>query len=172
MSIRNNFGGDMEFINLLALPLTDVERRIKTKDVIFIIGGNTEYLMSVFQKTGFSKLLPKLLEEKIYVGSSAGSMVLGIQPPLALQAEFYGEELDYGTKKYLELIDYAILPHLDSPHFNNFRRREKYLPAFDKIPKAYFLSDASALIVENTKTYPIGKNYVELENGKITENAK
>ena len=172
INIRNNFGGEIEFINLLALPLSDIERRIRTKDVIFCVGGNTEYLMSVFEKTGFDKLLPKLLKEKVYVGSSAGSMVLGVQPPLALQTAFYGEELDYGIKKYLELIDETILPHLDSPHFNNFRHRDRYLPAFAKIPKAYFLSDTSALVVDDDKTYPIGKNYIKLENGQTTEDVK
>jgi peptidase E len=59
-----NFKGGVDLINLLALRLDEVEERISKRDLIFVIGGNTDYLMQVFDKTGFSKLLPKLLKQK------------------------------------------------------------------------------------------------------------
>ena len=71
--VRNNFGGNLELVNLLSLGLDVVEERIGANDVIFVVGGHTDYLMSVYVKTGFDKLLPELLKDKVYVGSSAGS---------------------------------------------------------------------------------------------------
>ena len=43
---------------MLALPLHKVEENIMKRDVIFVVGGHTDYLMHVFNKTGFVKLLP------------------------------------------------------------------------------------------------------------------
>src|SRR3989338_10198117 len=74
---KDNFGGNLELVNLLALDIEIVKKRIQQHDVISVVGGHTDYLMSVFNKSGFSKLLPELLKTKVYVGSSAGSMVLG-----------------------------------------------------------------------------------------------
>ena len=70
-SVANNFSGQIDIINLLALSASEVEERMRNKDVIFVIGGDTDYLMSVYKKTGFDKLLPRLLETIRYVGTSA-----------------------------------------------------------------------------------------------------
>lgn len=84
--------------------------------------------MYVFNKTGFSKLLPKLLETKVYVGSSAGSMVMGKRFATEVYKSLYGQEATFGAGgSFLELIDGAIMPHLDSPYFPN--RRETLMKA-------------------------------------------
>jgi peptidase E len=59
--IAKNFPAEIDIINLLALPIAEIEARIMKKDVIFVVGGNTDYQMYVFQKSGFADLLPKLL---------------------------------------------------------------------------------------------------------------
>lgn len=74
--IAQNFSGRIEFIDLQANKLDYVEDRIAEADAIFCFGGNTDYLTKVFEKTGFSKILPEILSEKVWVGSSAGSCVL------------------------------------------------------------------------------------------------
>lgn len=94
------FSGRMEFVDLQAHDMATVEERLQEADVIFCFGGNTDYLANVFAETGFSKILPKLLEEKVWVGSSAGSCVLGHKESEEMQAEVYQEEPT--TKKYLE----------------------------------------------------------------------
>ncbi|MGI8935211.1 MAG: Type 1 glutamine amidotransferase-like domain-containing protein, partial [Phormidesmis sp.] len=59
---------------------------------IFVNGGSIDYQMYVFKKSGFAKLLPKLLETKVYVGSSAGSMVIGKRVSTeAYHKIYYGE---------------------------------------------------------------------------------
>jgi dipeptidase E len=90
-SVADNFTGGMDIVNLLALPIEKVEAMIMQRDVIFTVGGNTDYLMHVFNKTGFSQLLPKLLETKVYVGSSAGSMVIGRRVSTEAYANIYEE---------------------------------------------------------------------------------
>ena len=163
--IRKSFGGNIEFVNLLALGIKKVEERIGAADVIFVAGGNTDYLMTVFEKTGFSKTLPKLLKEKVYVGSSAGSCVLGHRPGYKTFAEIYEE--DQYTDKYLDMVDFTVLPHLHSVHFNT-RDNDWVIEDSEKEDNlVYAISDDAAVIVDGEKTYVAGKDYLIAEKGKL-----
>lgn len=155
--IRDNFGGSLELVNLLALDIETIKERIMLNDVIFTVGGNTDYLMSVFNKTGVSELLPELLKTKVYVGSSAGSMVLGNRLSTEAYDKLYGEESTYGITQYMKLVDIAIMPHLDNPHFQN--RRDKLIEVSKDHPGViYGLKDDSAIIVEDGKISTIGSD--------------
>ena len=154
-TVKNNFGGNLELINLLALDKETVKKRIELSDAIFVVGGHARYLMSVFNKTGFDKLLPDLLKTKVYVGSSAGSMVTGKLLSSEAYEKIYGEKDDYGVKKYLELVNVAIMPHLDSQYFPN--RKETLFEAAKKHQGViYGLRDDTAIIAEDEKLYTIG----------------
>lgn len=154
-SAAKNFGGEVDIINLLALSIEEVEQRFADKDVIFVVGGHTDYLMNVFQKTGFDKLLPKLLESRVYVGSSAGSMVAGVRISKDVYKIMYGEEETYGVTKYMEFVNLSVMPHLDSPHFPN--RRETLLEAVKHHDGLiYGLRDDSAVVVDGDEITLIG----------------
>ena len=131
------------------------------------VPGHTDYLMSLYQKTGFDTLLKELLDTKVYVGSSAGSMVVCERISSQAYLEIYGEKADYGVTQYMELVDVAIKPHLDSDHFPN-NREEKLL----EISKTYdgtlyALSDSSALYVNGKNIKIVGHNWLEIIAGKI-----
>lgn len=165
-SIRKNFGGNIEFVNLLALDIHKVEERIKAADAIFVVGGNTEYLKTVFDKTGFSKLLPKLLKDKVYVGSSAGSMILGKQPSYKTQDKIYGEVDYFGVHEYLGLLNFSILPHLHSKYFSE-RADEWAVKESESVDyPVYAISDNAAVIIDGDKEYVVGRDYIKLLNGK------
>lgn len=153
--IKDNFGG-MELVNLLALDIETIRQRILQADVIFVVGGHTDYLMSVFDKTGFSKLLPVLLRTKVYVGSSAGSMVVGKRISTEAYQKTYGEANNFGVSKYLELVNFAIKPHLGSSLFPN--NREEILREAVKEFRGtmYGLTDNMAVVVEDDERYFIG----------------
>lgn len=154
-TVRDTFGGKSELVNLLALDIETAKERIAMHDVIFVVGGHADYLMSVFNKTGFSKLLPELLTSKVYVGSSAGSMVAGNRFSKEAYLKIYNQDSKYGVNKYLGLIDIAIMPHLDSPHFPN--RKENLLSAVGNHKGViYGLRDDSAVVVEGGKISTIG----------------
>jgi len=154
--VAKNFPGEIDIINLLALSIEEIEERIATKDVIFVAGGNTDYLMHVFNKSGFTKLLPELLKDKVYVGSSAGSMVIGKRISTEAYAEVYGEDQDFGVTEYMNLVDLAIKPHLDSDEFPNNRAHilDKYASGMD-FP-VYGLRDDAAIVVDGDKVEFIG----------------
>jgi dipeptidase E len=155
-SVANNFSGEIDIVNLLALPIEEVKNRISAKDVIFVIGGDTDYLMSVYEKTGFDKLLPKLLETKVYVGSSAGSMVLGRRVSSEAYHKIYGERNDFGTTEYMGLVNLAIKPHMNSPHFPNNRAEILEEVANGMDFPVYGLKDDSAIVVDGDEQTFIG----------------
>ncbi len=166
-SVVNNFSGEVDIIDLLALSINQVEKRLANKDVIFVVGGDTDYLMSVYQKTGFDKLLPKLLENKVYVGSSAGSMVIGRRISRAAYQLIYREDNNkYGVSEYLGLVDFSVMPHLDSPDFPN--RKESLVEAIGNFQgKVYGLRDDSAVVVDGNNISTIGSEPLVIQDGVI-----
>ncbi len=93
-------------------------------DVIFVGGGNTFYLSYWFQKSGLMDALSKLLESKVYVGISAGSMVVSgalksrTESGLLIDTE-YDEKgpRDQASLKTANLVNFVIRPHYMSPSF-------------------------------------------------------
>jgi dipeptidase E len=166
-SVADNFTGGMDIVNLLALPPAKVEENIRKCDVIFVVGGNTDYLMHVFKKTGFDQLLPKLLESKVYVGSSAGSMVIGRRVSTGAYTAIYEEPGDWGVDDYLGLVDLAIKPHLSSTNFPNNRAEilERVCKGVD-FP-VYALKDDSAIVIDGDEQRIIGSDPIKIIDGKI-----
>jgi hypothetical protein len=102
----------------------------------------------------------------VYVGSSAGSMVIGKRLSGEAHRVIYGEEITYGTEHFLEFIDQAIMPHLDSPHFPN--REETLLKAAKNYNgTVYGLKDDSAVVVNGDEQKVIGSPPVTITDGKL-----
>lgn len=167
VSIRDNFSNNIELIPL-SLKIDEIERRIMDKDVIFVIGGNTAYLKTVFDKSGFSKLLPKLLETKVYVGSSAGSMILGRCPTKETLLKTSGDDDDFSVTEYLNILDVEIIPHIHGRFTLPTAEKQVVIESKKQPCTVYGLSDDAAVIVEcGKKTYAVGKNYMVAQKGKL-----
>ena len=172
--IKHHFGG-LELINLLANDKEKVRERMMASDAIFCFGGNTEYLKAVFDKTGFSGILPDLLETKIWCGSSAGSMVIGYMPSEKLSSDLWGGTPQastdtYGIDKYLELVPLCILPHLYGGDLMRDSRDASVVENSTTMAvPIYALSDWSAVLVDGNETRVIGHDWSVLKNGEIIQ---
>ena len=80
--------------------------------VIFVAGGNTFYLLNEIKKSGFDIVIKELLGKGVvYIGASAGSMILGPDIDHLLKIdhpERFPELTDYTC---LGLIQARIVPH-------------------------------------------------------------
>ncbi len=133
--------------------LHGIDRKLfKNKDVIWITGGAAGYLMYWVLRTGFNELLPELLKEKIYVGSSAGAMITG--PDLRV-CDWYIDENEKGASNIpsLNLVDFDIYPHYDDIHLEKIK--ENY-----KGNKLYLLKNGEEIIVEDGKVTVIGEERI------------
>lgn len=142
--------------DISAVPENIWRPQFEEADVLFFEGGNTYHLMHWINRSGLVKLLPEMLKTKVYVGSSAGSMITGPDLDLRLSKAIYAEEAEKDSMAGLGFVDFYFLPHLDSPHFAA-RIEANLKDALREITrKTYLLDDQSALKVVGGKVEHVG----------------
>ncbi|NCD69369.1 Type 1 glutamine amidotransferase-like domain-containing protein [Mucilaginibacter agri] len=104
-------------LELTALPTIKQELWVpllQETDALLVGGGDCQYLCYWMQQSGLADLLPSLLNKIVYVGLSAGSMIM------TSYGTTYGNHiLPTESPKSLNFVDFAIHPHLDYPGFTN-----------------------------------------------------
>lgn len=139
--------GTIAFVNLRAFGIDEIERRLAFADVIYIVGGKQLVLPKLFRETGFDRLLTKLVETKVVMGTSAGANILGahIQDRGYWQDQ-YGAWEDHLANPSLAFVNFNILPHYgreDHP----WRNAEQLTPLLQNNPfPLYGTTDAQAVI--------------------------
>ena len=135
---------------------------IEEADVIQVGGGNTGYLSYWLQKSGLFDALPELLKTKVYVGISAGSMVVtaGLESTNIGQSEDYDLDLNdprlptgQVSDKTLGLTDFLFRPHWHKPQPKYDTLTEESVRNAYKVLKKpiYLLDDETAIkIVDGT----------------------
>ena len=100
-------------LELTALPSIDKDRWVswvREADVLLVNGGDALYLCHWMRESGLAGLLPSL-RDTVYVGLSAGSMVLTPR----IGEEFVRWKPPTGGDSMLGVVGFSIFPHLDSP---------------------------------------------------------
>lgn len=99
-------------LELTALPSIDEERwvpLVRETDVLLVAGGDALYLCHWMRQSGLADLLPSL-SEKVWVGLSAGSMVMTPR----IGEDFVGWKPSAGgDDSTLGVVGFSIFPHLD-----------------------------------------------------------
>lgn len=115
---------------------------LQETDALLVGGGDCQYLSYWMQQSGLADLLPSLLRKTVYVGLSAGSMVM-----TRFGTTYGGHTLPAESDKSLGLFDFALHPHLDYELFpeNSLANLEK-LAATIPVP-SYAIDDQTAIKV-------------------------
>jgi len=132
-------------LELTALPTIGEERWVpwvRDADVFLVDGGDATYLLHWLRESGFLRLLPSL-SERVWVGVSAGSMVMAPR----IGSDFVGWKGARGVDRTLGLIDFSIFPHLSNPNLpdNTLANAEKW--AAEIAGPAYAIDDQTAIRV-------------------------
>jgi dipeptidase E len=136
-------------LELTALPSIKQELwvpMLKETDALLVGGGDCQYLCYWMQQSGLADLLPSLLYKMVYVGLSAGSMIM------TRYGTTYGNHtLPAESDKSLNLVDFAIHPHLDYVAFpeNSLANLEKL--ATNLSMPSYLIDDQTAIKVTDGK---------------------
>lgn len=135
-------------LELTALPSLPEERWVswvRGADVFLADGGDAVYLAYWMRQSGLANLLSSL-PEKVWVGLSAGSMVM---TPRIGDAFVAMRPALTGDDRTLGVVDFSIFPHLDYPGFagNTLAEAEKW--AADIGGPAYAIDDQTALKVQH-----------------------
>jgi dipeptidase E len=132
-------------LELTALPSIDEEQWIplvQETDVLLVGGGDALYLSHWMQESGLADLLPSL-RETVYVGLSAGSMVM--TPRIGEDFVFWRPPT--GADETLGIVDFSIFPHVDHVDLpeNTMAAAERWATG---IPgPAYAIDDETAIKV-------------------------
>jgi dipeptidase E len=100
-------------LELTALPSIDKDRWVswvREADVLLVNGGDPVYLCHWMRESGLAGLLPSL-RDTVYVGLSAGSMVLTPQTGHGFADWWFPS----GDDSLLGVVDFCLFPHLDLP---------------------------------------------------------
>jgi dipeptidase E len=136
-------------LELTALPSIDEERWVtwvRETDVLLVNGGDALYLSYWMRQSGLADLLPSL-RETVWVGLSAGSMVMTPR----IGADFVGWKPPSGGDETLGIVDFSICPHLapDGMPGNSMAEAEQWAAGIAGL--AYAIDDETAIkVVDGT----------------------
>jgi dipeptidase E len=127
--------------NIHEYKIGQKEININDFDVIYMMGGNTFYLMDMIRKHNFDKVIKKAIDKgTIYIGSSAGSIILGNSVEYALP--FDENNVDLKDFSGLRIIDGIIIPHAN--------RKEEFIRKVKENidEELYLLYDENGIIIQ------------------------
>jgi dipeptidase E len=139
----------------------ELQHIIEDKDIIFVNGGNTFFLLYWVRKTGFDKVILKHVNRgKLYIGISAGSY---IACPTIEQS--YWKNADKNKIGLKNLTALNLVPFLITAHFE-----EKYRQIIENAAKTakypiIALNDTQAIMVTDNKWRVVGRGNKEYFNG-------
>lgn len=147
-----------DVMSLFAGPHSVIESRLRSADVIFCYGGSNHWLAHAWRSTGFAPLLRELLDEKVYLGLSAGSMIFSQHHAAAVEAFDDQAEVDMlqldSVAPALPLFDWYLSPHLGAA-FLPHQTDEWAADAATRLgAPVWFLDDDSALLIRDPSADP------------------
>jgi dipeptidase E len=147
-------------LELTALPSIDQEQwvpLVQETDVLLVGGGDALYLGHWMRQSGLADLLPSL-RETVWVGLSAGSMVL--TPCIGEDFVFWRPPT--GGDGALGVVDFSIFPHVDHEDLpdNSMANAERWAAA---IPNpAYAIDDQTAIKVTDGTVEVVSEGHWKL----------
>lgn len=132
-------------LELTALPSIDEAYwvpMVQDTDALLVGGGDVLYLCHWMRQSGLADLLPSL-RKTVYVGVSAGSMVMAPK----VGEDFVGWKPPTGGDGALEMVDFSLFPHLDHENLpdNSMANAEKWAAGMP-VP-GYAIDDQTAIKV-------------------------
>jgi dipeptidase E len=132
-------------LELTALPSIEKEHwttAVQEADALLVGGGDPLYLCYWMRQSGLAELLPSL-HEAVYVGVSAGSMVMSP----SIGEDFARWRPPTGGDQTLGMVDFSMFPHLDHEELpdNSMAGAEKWAAGMPA--PSYAIDDQTALKV-------------------------
>ena len=147
-------------LELTALPSIDKELWIpmlRKTDALLVGGGDPLYLCYWMRQSGLADLLPSL-REGVYVGLSAGSMVMAPN----IGEDFVRWKPPTGGDATLGLVGFSMFPHLDHEDLpdNSMANAEKWAAGMP-VP-AYAIDDQTAIKVTDGAVEVVSEGHWKL----------
>lgn len=148
---------EFDVLSLSAGPRHLVAERLRSADVVLGYGGSNIWQAHVWQQTGLTDVLQEIVEQKVYVGWSAGSMIFS-QLHAAASVALEDDEPEVfevaDVRPALPLFDWFVLCHLGADYLPDHGddRALRTAPLFGG--PVWFLDDESALLLRDPSSDP------------------
>lgn len=136
------------------------EETLKEADIVYVEGGNTFYLMDKLRKSGLDTTLKDILEDKLYVGVSAGSIVVTPDISIATVEHADPNEVGLTDMKGLGLVDFEVSPH--TPDSVSYKKFQEYANSHKRL--IYGFDDQTALFVQGDDVRVVGDGVCKMLN--------
>jgi dipeptidase E len=152
--MKDEMGFNLEEIDIEGKKEGEVMKLLELKDIIFVEGGNTFYLLKAMRGCNFEKVIRKLLKSgKVYIGVSAGSIVAGRTVKTA-GWKHDKNFVDLKDLRGLNLVPFDIFVHYQPEHAEIIKQKIKNPKKRAK--KLRILADGQALLVQGREVDLIG----------------
>lgn len=132
---------DVDFVDLEAQP----EKDLSSYGIIYVCGGNTFKLLKFAREANFKTSIENLLKRNgIYIGVSAGSIIVG--PSIEIAGEVAADKNEVGLE---DLTGFGITNLIVLPHYSP--ELEEETKAFEAKHGVFVerLSNSQAAVIEN-----------------------
>ncbi len=136
------------------------EEDLQRADVIYVEGGNTFYLLDCMRKAKFQEDFSENLQRSVYVGVSAGSIV--VTPTIAIAMVEPADQNDVNMSDFtgLHLVDFEVSPHTPSyvpvENVRTYAKSSSY--------PIYAIDDGCAIKYRDGLASFVGEGFHELVN--------
>ena len=158
--LENYIGGRIDFVNLRAYDLSEIEQRLKNADLIYIVGGKQHFLSRILRETKTFDLLKNLANEKVIMGTSAGAMLLGrqIESPKFWQQKYSQSLIEAKSDPELALVNFNIIPHYARPDQAKWTKTFFTETLKDNPFPIFAITDNQAVIYDDGELIFVGGN--------------
>ena len=149
---------EFDLMSLFGGPRSVIESRLRSADVIFCYGGTNHWLAHAWTASGLAPVLRELLDEKVYLGTSAGSMIFSRHHADMVDAFDDQEEVEMlqleSVGAAVPLFDWSLLAHLDAPYFPDQTDETLAAGAARLGAPLYVIDDDTALLIRDPDEAP------------------
>lgn len=159
-----DLGFEIDICDLNGADKANLLGRFEQADVLYFEGGDTPWLREAIKASGIEEHLPRLLETRVWLGTSAGGCVLS--PVFYESCAEWFKDASLGLSKGLGLINFQFLPHLNSRHFpeNTIANIENVKKNLAEVggKKLYCIDDTGAVSVNGDEIKVFGGESFQL----------
>lgn len=155
LAIMKELGFNVEQIDIEGKNEHELMGLLELKDIVFVEGGNTFYLLKAMRECNFEKVIRKLLKQGIvYIGGSAGSLVAGRTIKTSLWKNPNKNTFGLRDLKGLNLVPFDIFVHYQ-PEYNEIIKQKMPNPE-KRVKDLRILTDNQGILVQGKEVDLIG----------------
>lgn len=146
------------------VPLENIQNKLDKADFIYIGGGDTIFMLDVWEKTGVDKMIMDAYKKGVIVAGLSAGAIFHFEKMYADSEMLHGDNNTYAIYEGLKTLKGIMTPH--------YNYRKEFDDIAQNYPLAYAVEDNCALLFENESlitSYSSGGKAFKFVNGKKEE---